>query len=159
MVVSTHGKIPYFVILSGRPGYVKVDFKRSEPYAELLQAEKEHKLPKTVRPDVIARAALYATPEMFVNVETDPETYQETRTFKEELIVCEADENGRILIERDKPELARQILRELRVLDPQTFLDLMGLMLPEEIPEDERKPVNKGGRGRTNEKFLGGDTR
>ena len=159
MAVTNTGKLPYFVILSGRPGYLKIDPKKSPAYAELLKQEANHTLPKTVRPDVIARAALHATPEMFINTTIDEETYVEVRTFKDELVVCEADEHGRILIERDKPELARQILRELRVLDPNTELDPIGLMLPEEVPENERKPINKGGRGRTNSKLLGGDTR
>lgn len=53
-------------------------------------------------------------------------------------------------IEKGKEDLVRRILRTLRKLDSSVKLDEEGLMLPEELPEDERGKVNRGGRPRKN---------
>jgi hypothetical protein len=79
------------------------------------------------------------------------ELNREQAKFLDEVVVAQADDSqdGRILVPADNPQLARRILREIRVLDPSIELDPIGAMLPEELPEDLKgKPVNKGGRPR-----------
>lgn len=140
-------KLPYYIIESGRPDYVVIDMSKDADYAQLLDMEKKRQL-KSEHPTVVPRACLKQTPDMLVEEYVDEETGVTQKRFKEVVILAQADGRGRIFLEKGKEELVKRILRNLRLLDKNVKLDEEGLMLPEELPEDERNRVNKGGRPR-----------
>lgn len=140
-------RLPYYIIESGRPGYVVIDMNKNVQFAELKKLEATRSLPKPVTANIVPRAELHATRDMLIEDYYDLEGGVSKQRFKEELIVAQADDRGRIFIDKDKIEIARKILREIRVLDHTIKLDPMGMMLPEESEEIE-KPRNLGGRPR-----------
>lgn len=138
-------KLPFFIINGKRPGYTVINMGANEDFARLLKTPKKD-LPEIPR-NAMQNAYLHHKRDMLVDDFYD-ELGKEQQKFREEVVVAKADEEGRILVPADNPNLARRILREIRVIDPSVELDTLGAMLPEEIPEDQQKPVNKGGRPR-----------
>ncbi len=135
-------KIPFFIIVGNRPNYVVLDFARNEEFAKILATAKD-KLPEVHRL-VLQSAYLHQKTDMVSEYEIDESTGRQRRVYKKELVVAKAEPDGRILIPSDNMQLARRILREIRVLDPSIELDPIGCMLDEERPTAEAK--NKGGR-------------
>lgn len=134
-------KLPYYIIESKRPFFVCIDPSLNSDYKDLLNEEVANKLPKP-NPMKRGRAFMYQTTEMLEVEVYDEDTATSTRKFRDEVILAQADERGRIMIEKDKPDLARKILRALRILDGTINLDPSGWMLPEDDPAKR----NLGGR-------------
>ena len=130
----------FFVIETNRPLMKIVDFTKEPIYADLVDKEKTHKLPKTDS-RIYPKAAHHLTFEMAVEQDMTGQ-----KQLKESLFVVEpADERGRLYIPKDNPSLARKILETLRKIDKNVKLDPSGHILPEELPEEEQKRL-KGGR-------------
>lgn len=141
-------KLPFFIIESGLPFYVVIDQKKDPGFAELKKQEAARTLPKSVNAAYGSRAENYATRDMLIEDYYDEEGGVSKTRFKDSIIVAQADERGRIFIDKDNVALARKTLREIRVTHPDVDLDDLGYMLSEET--EEPKPVNKGGRPRKN---------
>jgi hypothetical protein len=144
MSAVKHSYGEYFIIESNRPYYAVIDMFKDAGYGALLEQEKAGTLPKPPNPTIMAKSYLHHTKEM-LEEEYETEDGDKRWRFKDTVIVAEADERGRIFIEKSKPELARRILKTLRKIDRNVKLDPAGAMLPE---EDEDRPLNKGGRPR-----------
>lgn len=150
-------RIPFFIIETGtdkdswRPFYTVIDQTRNAEFAELKKQEASRSLPAPQNGGggriTRNRAEIHAGPDMLIESYTDEPGGPERKKFRDEVIVAQADERGRIYIPKETPELARKILREVRVLNPRACLDPGGAMLPEEMPEEDR-PRNLGGRPR-----------
>lgn len=144
-------RLPYFIIESGRPGYTVIDMTKNALFADLKKQEASRTLPKPPNANIVSRAEIHATRDMLIEDYYDVEGGVARQRFRDEVIIAQADDRGRIFIDKDKPELARRVLREVRVLDHTVVLDPQGMMLPEELPEEERNVVrNVGGRPRKN---------
>ncbi len=137
-----------YVITTDPPtiDFVDIDPYQDPDYAELKRLEKLGQLPKPKSTMSYPVAAMYATPDMLVEQYYDEESGEMKSRFKKTVIVAEGDSRGRIRIPKDKPEVAKRLLKMFRNLGRRAELDPIGLMLPEELPDDERPPVNKGGR-------------
>lgn len=151
-------RLPYYVIETGdtpesaRPFYTVINMAGNADFAALKKAEQTKTLPP-LAPNVRVHrnsAEIHSTADMLIETYTDEPGGPERFKFRDECIVAQADERGRIFIDKEKTDLARRILREVRVLNPKAKLDPSGLMLPEEQPEELMKPRNLGGRPRRN---------
>ena len=138
------GKIPFFLINGGRPGFVVLEPTNNPDYKKLKEQEANRTL-KSPYPNVVPRAAVYATKDMLYTEEYDEINGVTVDKFRDEVVLAVADAQGRFWVEADKPELARRILRDLRKLDPSVKLDEGGQVLPEESP-DFGMEKNRGGR-------------
>lgn len=138
-------KLPYYIIESGRPDYIMINMANNPEYAALLEKEKKREL-KPKHPTVVPRAVLEQTPDMLVEEFVNEETQTIQKRFKEEIVVVQADGRGRIFIEKGKEDLVRKLLRDLRLLDKSVKLDEEGLQLQDEMTEEERSRINRGGR-------------
>ncbi len=134
----------YYVIVSNETDFVAVEMGRNEGYAELLEKEKNREL-KSEHPTVVPRACLKQTPDMLLEDYTDEETGVKLKKFREEVVVARGNDDGRIWVDGDKPELARRLLRTLRKYDKTVHLDPEYKMLEEEMTEAEKKRA-AGGR-------------
>lgn len=145
-------RLPYFIIESKRPHYTVIDMKGNPDFAQLKKDEAARTLPAVPMGKVVKnRAEIHASTEMLIETYYDKPGGVENFRFREDVIVAQADERGRIFIDKDQPDLARRILREVRVLDPTVLLDRSGEVLEEERSDEERsieKPRNVGGRPR-----------
>lgn len=142
-------RLPYFIIESNRPGYTVIDMGKNAQFAELKKQEAARSLPKPPNATIMSRAEIHATRDMLIEDYYDQEGGAARQRFREEVVVAQADERGRIFVDKTQVALARRILREIRVLDPTVKLDPMGEMLPEETgEEDYARPRNLGGRPR-----------
>lgn len=84
---------------------------------------------------------------MLIEEYTDEATGATLKRFKDGVVVAEGDSRGRIWIEKGKEDLVRRLLRDFRASDRSVKLDEEGLLLPEEMTEDQKKK-NLGGRPR-----------
>lgn len=134
-------KLPYYIILSERPYYVCIDPAGNGEYKDLVAKEIKHELKKPNEMKM-GKAFMYQTAEMLHVEVFDDETGASRKKFREDVVVAQADEQGRIYIDKDKPELARSILRSLKTLDASIHLDATGWLLPEDDPAKK----NLGGR-------------
>ena len=162
--MATHKpKVPDFYIIVVDSGedipelhldFTRVNLTNDPQYAELVRKEKNREL-KSPHPTVVPRACLNQTPDMLVEDYFDEKANQNKRRFKAEMVEAFTDDTGRIWIDKDKPDLAREILRGQRELKRKAWLDDMGCLLPEELPPQYRNQTpNRGGRPRK-DKFEG----
>lgn len=138
----------YYIIETGCREMVALNQAGDPDYANLLKLEKERKLVSD-NPRVQPRACLKQTPDMLTKDCVDEESGLGYREFKEEVLLCPpADSRGRLYLLKGQEEDVRRILRDLRRFNKNVKLDENGLMLPEEMTEDQKQQVkNKGGRG------------
>lgn len=144
-------KFDYYILETDSPEFTVLDMGKNPEYAALIQKEKNKEL-KVANPRVVPRAVLFQTHEMLYNEEVDEESGKAYNVFRPEVLACEpADSRGRLYLEKGQEMLVRRLIRELKGLGRDPYLDESGLQLPENKEEkksgrptnEERKTKNK----------------
>jgi len=139
-------KVQYYIIVTVHTNFVQLAMEGNAEYAELLQLQKEGKL---VSGDarVVPRAIFKQTPNMLVEDYFDEVTGITVKRFRDDVVAARGDGLGRIWVEKGREDVARKVLQTLRVIDPSAHLDPEGLILPEEMTEEQKRRA-AGGRPR-----------
>lgn len=123
--------------------YVRTNLRLDPKYNDIKVAEEEGNLPET-RGTISPRAAIHHKKGMYQEIVVYSDGTRETR-IKPNLIEAFGNERGRVELELDQVEIARDILKNLRAVSRKVDVDPSSDLSEEEImgpPE----PPSRGGR-------------
>ena len=137
----------YIIIETRRPFYAVIDMFKDPEMQKLKDHEQAGTLPEQKNPTVQPKAGLYQKPSMLIEYYVDEEDGEKKHRFKDCVVLAEADERGRLFIDKSERDLARRILKTLKRIDKDVSVDIASAVSEEELLGPP-PTVNKGGRPR-----------
>lgn len=138
----------FIIIKTNRPYFCAIDMFKDPEMARLKEHELSGTLPEQKNPTVQPRAGLYQKPSMLMEDYLDETDDTPKKRFKDQVVLVEADSEGRIFLAKEEKDLAKRIYKTLKRIDEDISIDsasalseieIMGTTEPKKSPGRPRK--------------------